>query len=106
MSADGAISVRVDSLVHRYHEMLALDHVSLSIPAGATVAFIGPDGVGKSTLLGLIAGVRRIQSGIVSVLDGDMASRRHRDAVSPRIAYLPQGPRAEPLSNAFRRREY
>ena len=63
MSPDGGpISVRVDSLTHRYREVLALDHVSLSIPSGSTVAFIGPDGVGKSTLLGLIAGVRRIQS--------------------------------------------
>ncbi len=88
---DRAISVSVESLVHRYGETLALDHVSLSIPAGAAVAFIGPDGVGKSTLLGLIAGVRRIQSGTVTVLGGNMASRQHRDAVSPRIAYLPQG---------------
>ena len=42
MSADaGEISITVDSLVHRYRESLALDHVSLSIPNGATVAFIG-----------------------------------------------------------------
>src|SRR5262249_39331253 len=79
------------SLVHRYRESLALDHLSLSIPTGATVAFIGPDGVGKSTLLGLIAGVRRIQAGTINVLGGDMASPRHRDVISPRIAYLPQG---------------
>src|SRR6516164_4930300 len=92
MSANGGkISITVDSLVHRYRESLALDHVSLSIPNGATVAFIGPDGVGKSTLLGLIAGVRRIQAGTINVLGGDMASPRHRDAISPRIAYLPQG---------------
>jgi ribosome-dependent ATPase len=92
MSADGGeTSIAVDSLVHRYRESLALDHVSLSIPTGATVAFIGPDGVGKSTLLGLIAGVRRIQAGTINVLDGDMASPRHRDAISLRIAYLPQG---------------
>src|SRR5262249_16628304 len=40
---------------------------------------------------GLIAGARRIQSGRVSVFSGDMASRRHRDLVAPRIAYMPQG---------------
>ena len=92
MSADGGeTSITVDSLVHRYRESLALDHVSLEIPIGATVAFIGPDGVGKSTLLGLIAGVRRIQAGTINVLGGDMASPRHRNAISPRIAYLPQG---------------
>jgi ribosome-dependent ATPase len=89
--ADEATSIRVDSLVHRYGDALALDHISLSISTGSTIAFIGPDGVGKSTLLGLIAGVRRIQSGTVTVLGGDMASRRHRDEVASRIAYMPQG---------------
>jgi ribosome-dependent ATPase len=86
---DSAVSI--ESLTHRYGKTIALDHISLSIPKGADVAFIGPDGVGKSTLLGLIGGVRRIQSGSVAVLGGDMASRRHRNNISPRIAYLPQG---------------
>ena len=53
--------------------------------------FIGPDGVGKSTLLSLIAGSRQIQSGSVLVLDGDMASAAHRAAVCSRISYMPQG---------------
>ena len=88
---DPEASVQVESITHHYGKTVALDQISLSIPRGADVAFIGPDGVGKSTLLGLIAGVRRIQSGSINVLDGDMSSRRHRDGVSPRIAYLPQG---------------
>jgi len=91
MSADDQPAVRIDSVSHRYGNTIALDGPSLSIRTGSTVAFIGPDGVGKSTLLGLIAGVKRIQSGTVTVLGGDMASRTHRDAVAPRIAYMPQG---------------
>lgn len=91
MSADDKPVIRVDSIIHRYGNTIALDSTSLSIRTGSTVAFIGPDGVGKSTLLGLIAGVKRIQSGTVRVLGGDMASRIHRDAVAPRIAYMPQG---------------
>jgi ribosome-dependent ATPase len=91
MFPDDAAIVRIDSVAHRYGKTVALASVSLAVPSGATVAFIGPDGVGKSTLLGIIAGVRRIQSGTVEVLGGDMASRIHRDAVSPRIAYMPQG---------------
>ena len=55
------------------------------------VGLIGPDGVGKSTLMGIIAGAKKIQSGTVRVLGGDMASARHRTAVCPRIAYMPQG---------------
>jgi ribosome-dependent ATPase len=91
MSADDKPAVQVLSAAHRYGATIALDEVSLSIPTGSSAAFIGPDGVGKSTLLGLIAGVRRIQSGTMTVLGGDMASRAHRDAIAPRIAYMPQG---------------
>jgi ribosome-dependent ATPase len=52
---------------------------------------IGPDGVGKSTLLGLVAGARKLQQGTLQVLGGDMADSRFRREVSPRIAYMPQG---------------
>ena len=91
MSADDNPVVRVESLNHRYGATVALNGASLSIRTGSTTAFIGPDGVGKSTLLGVIAGVKRIQSGIVTVLGGDIASHTHRDAVASRIAYMPQG---------------
>jgi ABC-type glutathione transport system ATPase component len=76
----------------RYGKTLALDGVTLDIPAGCMVGLIGPDGVGKSSLLALLAGARAVQQGkSVEVLGGDMAQRRHRDAVCPRIAYMPQG---------------
>lgn len=91
MSTNDEPAVKIEMLNHRYGARIALDGVSLSILTGSTVAFIGPDGVGKSMLLGLIAGVKRIQSGAVLVLDGNMASRVHRDAIAPRIAYMPQG---------------
>ena len=65
--------------------------MSLVLPAGRMVGVIGPDGVGKSTLLALVAGVRRIQAGRVHVLGGDMADRRHRARQGARIAYMPQG---------------
>jgi ABC-type multidrug transport system ATPase subunit len=55
------------------------------------VGLIGPDGVGKSSLLALLAGARAVQQGHLEVLGGDMASKRHRDSVCPRIAYMPQG---------------
>ena len=55
------------------------------------VGLIGPDGVGKSTLLGIIAGARRNQSGIATVLGGDISNAQHRASVCPRIAYMPQG---------------
>ncbi len=82
---------RITGLTHRYGETFAVDNLDLEIPAGCMAGFIGPDGVGKSSLLALISGVRKIQQGEVQVLDGDMRSSRHRSAVCPRIAYMPQG---------------
>jgi ribosome-dependent ATPase len=79
------------SVCHRYGAALALDDVTVSFPPGGMTGLIGPDGVGKSTLLGLVAGVRRLQSGAVSALGGDMDDASHRRAVCPRIAYMPQG---------------
>ena len=55
------------------------------------VGLIGPDGVGKSTLLGIIAGARQNQSGSVTVLGGDISDTKHRASVCPLIAYMPQG---------------
>ncbi len=81
----------VAGLSHRYGKVFALAGVDLRIPAGCTAGLIGPDGVGKSTLLALIAGVRRIQQGSVAVFGGDMRNPRHRRQSCPRIAYMPQG---------------
>lgn len=75
----------------RYGNRVALDAVSLDLPAGCMVGLIGPDGVGKSSLLALIAGARRLQAGEIEVLGGDIAEARHRQAIGPRIAYMPQG---------------
>ncbi|SFP81966.1 ribosome-dependent ATPase [Geopseudomonas sagittaria] len=82
---------QLDNVSLVYGKTRALDGISLDIPARRMVGLIGPDGVGKSSLLALVAGARQLQEGSVHVLDGDMASRHHRRAVCPRIAYMPQG---------------
>ncbi|WDQ14889.1 ribosome-associated ATPase/putative transporter RbbA [Rhodopirellula sp. P2] len=82
---------KITAVSHRYRKTVALDHVSLVLPAGKMVGLIGPDGVGKSTLMGLIAGAKQIQTGQVEVLGGSMQDRNHRRAVCPRVAYMPQG---------------
>ena len=83
--------VRLQDVRQHYGKTQALAGVTLDVPAGCMVGLIGPDGVGKSSLLSLIAGARAVQAGSVQVLGGDMASKAHRDAVCPRIAYMPQG---------------
>ena len=82
---------RTEGVTQRYGTAVALDAVTIVLPAGCMAGFIGPDGVGKSSLLSIIAGARQIQSGNVFVLDGDIKDAAHRAAICPRIAYMPQG---------------
>jgi len=87
--SEPAAELRCVSL--HYKSLSALDNVSVSFPAGKMAGLIGPDGIGKSSLLSLIAGARAIQSGEVLVLGGDLANENHRRNICPRIAYMPQG---------------
>jgi ribosome-dependent ATPase len=91
VSAPAAPVAQLQDVSLQYGKTCALKAVSLEIPAQCMVGLIGPDGVGKSSLLALIAGARKIQSGQIEVLGGDMASRAHRRQVCPHIAYMPQG---------------
>ncbi|MCO5357955.1 ribosome-associated ATPase/putative transporter RbbA [Acidovorax kalamii] len=83
--------VTLAGVSQRYRRTVALEGIDLQLPAACMVGLIGPDGVGKSSLLALVAGARAVQRGQVRVLGGDMADGRHRNAVCPRIAYMPQG---------------
>ena len=75
----------------RYGKTVALHGITLTLPAGRMVGLLGPDGVGKSSLLSLLAGARAVREGTVVALGGDMADKRHRASVCPHIAYMPQG---------------
>jgi ribosome-dependent ATPase len=85
------VVAKVERVSHRYGKTLALDNVTSDIPAGQMIGMIGPDAAGKSTLLGLIAGVRIIQEGRVIVFGGNMADQAYRSSQIGRIAYMPQG---------------
>ncbi|HEX5674618.1 MAG TPA: ribosome-associated ATPase/putative transporter RbbA [Azonexus sp.] len=82
---------RLAGVSHRYGASVALEAVDIALPAGCMVGLIGPDGVGKSSLLALVSGARQIQTGKVEVLGGDIGDRHFRATVQPRIAYMPQG---------------
>ena len=86
---ESVVSVKNVSL--NYGDNTALDHLSIEIPAGIITGIIGPDGVGKSTLLSLISGARALQTGDITVLGGNMRLKEVRDYICPRIAYMPQG---------------
>ncbi|MGA2495677.1 MAG: ribosome-associated ATPase/putative transporter RbbA [Roseiarcus sp.] len=86
-----SVVARLTNVSHRYGATVALGDVSVDIPAGVMVGVIGPDGVGKSTMLALISGVRKIQVGKVEVFGGDIAERQRLRAIRGRVAYMPQG---------------
>ncbi|WP_448120590.1 ribosome-associated ATPase/putative transporter RbbA [Pseudomonas veronii] len=83
--------VRLRDVSLHYGKTQALSGITQDIPGGCMVGLIGPDGVGKSSLLSLLSGARRVQQGTVEVLGADIASKAHRDQICPRIAYMPQG---------------
>ncbi|KKO18446.1 MAG: ABC transporter ATP-binding component [Candidatus Brocadia fulgida] len=96
--------VSIKDVTHRYGSVVALDGISLDIPSGLMVGIIGPDGVGKSTLMAIVAGSKKLQEGNVTVLGGDIADARHRGAVCPQIAICPRDwARTSTWSSAFMR---
>ncbi|EJO1070511.1 ribosome-associated ATPase/putative transporter RbbA [Salmonella enterica] len=82
---------QLEGVSQHYGKTVALNNITLDIPARSMVGLIGPDGVGKSSLLSLISGARVIEQGNVIVLGGDMRDAKHRRDVCPRIAWMPQG---------------
>ena len=85
--------------------LVAVDAVNLDIPAGCMVGLIGPDGVGKSSLLALIAGVRKIQQGTVEVLGGDMRNEPSPQRGLPTHRLYASGPGQESLRDPVGIRE-
>jgi len=68
--------------------VLALDKISFSVGQGGLAALVGPDGAGKTTLIRLLAGLMKSDSGSVSVLGVDAA--QDPQAIQSRISYMPQ----------------
>ena len=82
---------KLNNVTHRYGNDIAIDDVSLDIPSGCMVGLIGPDGVGKSSIMALIGGVRKLQHGSVEVLGVNIDNAKERNNICPHIAYMPQG---------------
>ena len=90
MSAEPVVVAKDISFA--FGKTVALDHLSLTIESRKLIGMIGPDGVGKSTLLSLVTGARKMpETGDLQVLGGDMRDREHRNRICPKVAYMPQG---------------
>jgi heme exporter protein A len=63
-----AAAIELDGLTRRYGERVALEGVTLAVPAGATLVVFGPNGAGKSTLLRVLATLLRPHAGAARIL--------------------------------------
>ena len=84
-------AVSAEHLTFSFGKTIAVNDLSLNIMPGTLTGVIGPDGVGKSTLFSLLTGARKLQTGSLQILGGNMRDPRHRQRCCPRIAYMPQG---------------
>ncbi|HNW49497.1 MAG TPA: ATP-binding cassette domain-containing protein [Prolixibacteraceae bacterium] len=82
------MSIKVENIVKRYGQQLALDQVNFTIDSGEITGFLGPNGAGKSTLMKIVTGFLSPDSGNVQVegMDVDVT----RTAFRAKIGYLPE----------------
>jgi ABC-2 type transport system ATP-binding protein len=85
------ILARTVRATRSYGPVVALDGVSLDVPAGQLLGLLGPNGAGKTTLLQLLAGLRRPTSGTVELFGGNPRDtrRRRRLGSTPQETGLP-----------------
>jgi ABC-2 type transport system ATP-binding protein len=99
MPSTGTHAVEAVDLRKRYGSAVALDGLSLSIPAGTVYGFLGPNGAGKTTTMRLLTGLSTPTSGTVRLRGEPVDDRR---TVGERVGYLPETP---PLYDEFSARE-
>jgi ABC-type multidrug transport system ATPase subunit len=76
-------AVTLQQVVKRYGRRIALDGLSMSLPRGSICALIGPNGSGKTTTMGVIAGLLKVESGSIDVLgNGAFDPRKHAGKVT------------------------
>ncbi len=78
--------INIQNLSRRFGSKLALDNVSLQIPAGTVMGLVGENGAGKTTLIKHILGLLRAQEGVVRVFGQDPVASP--EIVLSRIGYL------------------
>ena len=80
--------IKIQNLLKKYDEKVALNHLSLEIKAGTIFGLLGPNGAGKTTLISILNGLTKYDEGMVSVFDLPLNENLH--AIRKRCALVPQ----------------
>jgi heme exporter protein A len=78
VTADSPPAVALEGVGRAYGERVALRDISLTLPAGATLAVFGANGAGKTTLLRILAGLLRPHAGHAAVLGAELPREAYR----------------------------
>jgi ABC-2 type transport system ATP-binding protein len=89
-SSNGGAAIACRGLTKRYGDVLALDHLTLDVPAGSVFGFLGPNGAGKTTTLRLLTGLAAPTEGSATVAGMDVVTGGV--ALHRRISFLDQSP--------------
>lgn len=83
------VALETSHFTKRYGDVVAVEDLSLSVPAGSLFGFLGPNGSGKTTTIGCLTGLLDPSSGEIRLLGEPM----HANAVSlkRRIGVMPEG---------------
>ncbi len=81
--------IKVENICKSYKKIKAVNNVSFSVNKGEVFGLIGPDGAGKTSIIQILAGVLRAESGKAFVNDIDVT--KNPEKVKALIGYMPQG---------------
>ncbi|WP_278314671.1 ABC transporter ATP-binding protein [Lolliginicoccus levis] len=82
-----SVAIRTSGLTKAYRRAIALDNVSLEVPAGIVFGYLGPNGAGKTTTIRILAGLLRPTSGTATILGTDVLA--DREGAQRHVGYLP-----------------
>ncbi|MDZ7643144.1 MAG: ABC transporter ATP-binding protein [Woeseiaceae bacterium] len=88
MGTDSDVAIEARGLTKRFGDLVAVDHLDLSVPRSRIYGFLGPNGSGKSTTIRMLCGLLTPTSGSASVLGVEIPADAR--LLKPRIGYMTQ----------------